>query len=155
MDANWPRWIFASCSYHFEQNVGGITMFTEGTHRDTELLPEFIEFRMDGPYFTQLNKNYWHCYFEINILLQATMLDTDFHAIHRLAGTVAAAFTEIQIFKYGEGLDDDDSLIACANLKQDVRKRERIQINHFGQVEPETKLIQATVEGHYEMHLDA
>ena len=130
-------------------------MFVEGAHRETESLTEFIEFRMDGPYFTETSKDYWHVYFEINIMLQTLLSETDLHAIHRLAGEVSAAFTEIPIYKYGEGVDDDDSFIACAKLKQDKRKRERIQVNHFGQIEPETKLIQATVEGHYELYLDA
>jgi hypothetical protein len=38
-------------------------------------------------------------------------------------------------------------------LVADARGKERIQVSHFGKIEPNTPLLQATVEGHYEMFL--
>ena len=152
MDENWPRWIFASVSKHFDDNKQGIPMYIEGQHRNTKDIKDFFELRMDGPQFTEISKNSWDIYVEINCLVQSAMDDTNYHRIHQNVGIVAAAFTNIRIFKYGDGPGDDESLIGCLKLIQDKRKRHRLDIFHFGQIEVSTELVQATVEGHYKMN---
>ena len=147
-----PRWIFASASKHFDTiATSSFPMFVEGQHRHTREEDEFFEFRFDGPILTELSKNYWRIYFEINILIQTAMDDSDMHKIHRRVGTVAANFTLISIYKYGNQVGDDGSLFACIPLVQDDRNRQRLQILHFGQVSPDAKLVHACVEGHYQV----
>lgn len=150
---NWPRWLFASTSKHFNDRRGDVSFYIEGQERNVPAPKDLFEFRMDGPYETELNKNYWRLYIEISILIQSTKDDSDYHRIHRHCGTVASAFTTIPVYKYGDGVDDDQSLLGCLTLIQDVGKRERIQINHFGQIDASTPLLQSSVEGHYEMTL--
>jgi hypothetical protein len=154
MNENWPRWIFASVSKHFSLNVGDLPIFYEGHKRSAEFLEsDLIEFRMDGPYFLLVSRGLWTATIEVNILLQTSIDDNDFHKIHRNVGIVAKAFTDIIIYRYGEGIDDDDSYLSCLGLMQSDRKRELLSINHFGQIDPSKQLMQATVEGHYKAEL--
>jgi hypothetical protein len=150
---NVPRWLFASVANHFDENRQGLSMFVEGQHRATRTLKDFIELRFDGPYLTELSKGYWKVYVEINVLVQSAMDDENFHRIHTNVGKVAVAFSDIGVYKYGTGPDDDQSLLGCLKLVADARGKERIQISHFGKIAPHTEVLQATVEGHYEMRL--
>jgi len=153
INKNWPRWVFASVSKHFDDRRQGLPLFIEGQHRDTRSLKDFIELRMDGPQFTEINRNYYRLYFEVNILVQSTMDETSYHRIHQNVGIVAAAFSTIGLLAYGNGPDDNHEQWACAQLIQDTRKRQHLDIFHFGQIDKQLKLIQATVEGHYETYL--
>jgi hypothetical protein len=154
MNENWPRWIFASVSNHFNSNLGDLVIFYEGLKRSAEFEEtDLVEFRMDGPYFLQLNKDTWSVKIEVNILVQSTIDDADFHKIHKHIGIVVSAFVPITIYKYGNSLDDDDSIIGCFQLIQNIRNRELLTVSHFGQIDPEKQLLQATVEGHYETQL--
>jgi hypothetical protein len=76
------------------------------------------------------------------------------HSLHRGLGVAMTAFTQsISVYKYGDGPNDDQTLIGCLDLLQDERKRERVQVNNFGIIESSTMIQQGTVEGHYEMFL--
>jgi hypothetical protein len=149
---NWPRWIFASVSKHFHDCRGALAFYIEGQERNA-LTGDLLELRMDGPYQTEINKGYWKLFIEVSMLIQAIKDAKDYHKVHRYAGQVAAAFTSIPVYKYGDGVDDDQTVLGCLELVQDIGKRERIQINHFGQIEPSTPIIQSSVEGHYELFL--
>lgn len=150
---HWPRWIFASISKHFDANKQTLYLFIEGMHRETRSRKDFIELRVDGPYLTEQSKGYWRNYIEINVLVQSAMDDSDFHRIYKDVGIVVNAFTDIPVYKYGNQAYDDDSLLGCLKLVADARGKERIQVSHFGKIEPNVPLLQATVEGHYEMFL--
>ena len=148
---SWPRWCFASVSEHFSKNTGSLPLYIEGQQRDTRGEKDFIELRMDGPQFTELSKGYWRIYGEVNILVSSVMDETNYHRIHENVGIVAAAFTDIVIFKYGIYTGDDQTVFGCWKLIQDMAKRQRIDIFHFGQVDVKSEMVQASVEGHYEM----
>lgn len=150
---NWPRWIFASVSKHFYDRRGTIAFYIEGQERTVPAPKDLLEFRLDGPYLTEVNKDYWRLYIEVSILIQAIKDDTDYHRIHSHTGLVAQAFTTIPVYKFGDGVDDDQTQLGCLELVQNLGKRERIQINNFGQIEQTTPLIQSSVEGHFEMYL--
>ena len=148
------RWIMASVAEHFNARRQGLTMFIEGQLRATKTLKDFIELRVDGPYFIELSKGYWEVYIEINVLVQSAQDQTNYHRIYESVGIVTAAFEHIiQIFRFGTGSDDDGTLVGCMRLKGDKDERERLQTSHFGQVEPETGIFQSSVEGHYVMEL--
>ena len=152
-DKNWPRWIISSIIEHFRLRRQGLPFFVEGTHRDDIKDADGIELRIDGPNITEENKNYFYLDCEINILISSIINDINFYRIHEDVGIVSAAFTDIQVFKYGEGIDDDQSLLGCMKLKQSSGDKDKIQVNHFGQISPEIKLLQATIEGHYRLIL--
>jgi len=154
---NWPRWIFASLSKHFADamEVAKIPLFIEGQYRDTDELKEFVELRMQGPTYRQISKGCWWLRVEINILIQFTMNDKDYHRPHQMVGIVAAAFKDAIIaYKKGKGPDDDQTVLGCLQLLQDSRSREFLETHQFGQIDKKTNIIQAAVEGHYKMILN-
>ena len=154
LDQNLTRWIIASVSQHFMDRRQGLTVFMEGQVRDTRTLKDFLELRVDGPSMTELSKGYWRVFIEINVLVQSAQDNADYHRIYESVGIAAAAFTgTLSIYKYGDKAGDDDSLVGCMQLQGDRSKTERIQISHFGQVEPETGVFQSSVEGHYAVNL--
>jgi hypothetical protein len=155
-DINWDRWVFASICQHFDNRRGTIPMYVEGTHRDTETIKDFFELRVDGPWITEESKNCWKLYTEINILCQSAKDFKDFHRLRKMTGIVSQACTDyIEVFKFGKDVWDDQSLVGCLK-RMDTgygKSQERIQITHFGQIEPRVELEQASVEAHYEMIL--
>lgn len=151
IDPNWARWILAGVSDHFD--AVSLPLFVEGQERNTKDQKSTMELRLDGPWYNEVSKNYWKIRVEINILIQTAMRVADFHLHHTNMGLVGAAFTDISIFRCGDGPADDDSFLGCLKLIQDERKRERVVTSNFGQIETHVKIQQATVEGHYDMTL--
>lgn len=155
-DPNWARWIFASISRHFADaaSVATIPLFIEGQHRDTRELKDFFELRVDGPNLREVSKGCWLLRVEINVLVQSTMDDDNYHRIHQNVGICSVAFDKvINVYRKGTGPFDDQSFVGCLRLLQDRERRDYLEINHFGQIDVKTKLMQATVEGHYRMEL--
>lgn len=153
---NWPRWIFASVSKHFADaaSAASIPLFIEGQHRATRELKNFFELRVDGPTLREVSKGCWIFRVEINILVQSVMTDTNYHTHHQNVGVAAAALTStISVYKKGNNAQDDQSFVGCLQLLQDRERRDFVEINHFGQIDTKTKLMQASVEGHYKMIL--
>lgn len=157
MNQDWPRWIFASISNHFNTNKpADVEFFIEGQVRKNMSAESVIELRIDGPYGTELSKDYWELYSEVSLLISCSKTDGDYHRIQRLCGKIAATFTTIPVFKFGDGPNDAPTTqIGCLDLIQDLGKRERIQINHYGQIKTDTGIVQASVEGHYRIQLTA
>lgn len=153
MNEHWSRWIFTSISKHFNDRKRDLTMFIEGQWRKTRGLKDFIELRVDGPRITEVSKGYWKIYCEVNMAIQSTMDDKDNHRIEKSIGIVVMAFSDIYVYRLGDGPQDDGSLLGCLKLIQDIPTRERLQVYRLGQVDNVDKLMQAVVEGHYKMEL--
>lgn len=151
-----PRWIFASCDVHFQGAIDqtALKMFPEGYSKSEEerQMSRFCEFRMDGPNIFPQTKNQSKAKFDINILIQTTMQDSNFHVPLVDIGLVLAAFTTIPIYRYGEGILDDQSLIGCATITTQGRET-AILVSQFGEIETNLKLSQATVETTYSLDL--
>lgn len=163
---NWPRWIFASTSKHFDTAAqanlakDGVTadpilFYVEGNDRDLQSgALEYFEFRCDGPYFVEVSKDWWRVNIEINILVNAKRNNKDFHRIHTLCGLLVAAFTSnITIFKYGDGVVDDQSILTCLTL--DKNAGENVCVAHLGQLGTDLLEQQAMVEAYYQGYLDS
>ncbi|KKM81508.1 hypothetical protein LCGC14_1329120 [marine sediment metagenome] len=148
-NSNWPRWLYASTSKYFQAIADAypIHMYLEGVERDTKEESKWIEFRMDGPQTREISKGYFRLDVEINILWSVHLDSTDFHEQQRILGMLIEAMTDICIHKYG----DDDSLLGTLILQQDPNNP--IRGNNFGQVRPDTQLVQGSVEGTYRMYL--
>jgi len=156
VNPNWNRWLFASISQHFYDGIGTLLpLYIEAQWRgDVErTTPDFAELRIDGPYITEVSNNYWRHYLEVNVLIHSS-IGTNYHMIHTSTGLICSIFTDIDLYKYGNTINDDDSIFGCLKLLQDSRGRDRIQVSHYGQIEPNLKEVQATVEGHYEVFLE-
>ena len=149
MNENWPRWFFASISKHFDDNTTS-KMLVEGEPRETWETQDFFECRIDGPDFTNLSKGLWLAVVEVNILVQSVINYENMHRIHTMAGEAAAAFDlPITIYQYGDG----DAILACLELIQDFRTKDAVVISHFGRINTDQPLLQATVGGRFKTNL--
>lgn len=158
MDQNLPRWITASCADHFNNFKGSCFLHFEGTGprpldvNEPRERPFWAEYRLDGPYILPCTKNEEIYDIEINVLLCSVVEDTNAYRIQELMGVFSQAFTNtISVFRYGDQPQDDQSLVGCLQLKSN--NGERITISNFSQIAPNTLLKQASIEGHYRMHL--
>jgi len=156
IDPNWGRWIFASVSNYFNTISGAasIPFFVEGADKaDTEEL-EYFEFRINGPEFKEISRNFWNIRVEINVFCEAKRQKENFHRIHALTGVAASMFANsIECFKFGTGAGDDSTSFICLQLES--KGGEDVRVHHFGQLEPDLLAMQATVDGCYEGFLDA
>ncbi len=153
---NWARWTHASIGDHFTTHFAAesLPLFIEGQHRDTSSLQDFVELRIDGPTLTEVSKDCWLFRVEVNILITSVMDDANYHRIQQNVGICQAGFTSINVFRYGNGLDDDQSFLGCLQLLQNKTNRDFLEANQFGQIDIKTHILQATVEGHYKMLLN-
>jgi hypothetical protein len=148
---HWSRWIFASLTNHFSDHAQSTNFFVEGQNRDPSIT-DYAEFRMDGPYFNEINSSYWKIDVIAAIIVNIIQNDADIHKLDRIIGIYLAAFTpNIDVFKYGDSEIDDQSLLGC--LKLATNTGERIRVDKFGQVRAATRVAQASIEAHYELNL--
>lgn len=149
----WVRWIHASINKHFEDNKGVLPMYLEGDERTLQDEAEFYELRVDGPFILQPQKDYYKLQVEINVLVQTHMDAKELYNIQEAIGPIVKAFTNaICVFRYGDSVFDDQSLLGTLRLRRELD--ETVDVNYFGIIKEDTRLTQATIEGHYEMELN-
>lgn len=152
-DPNWVRWIKASFAKHFDTNKDDTFLHVEGFERATEGKSDWLELRMDGPYLKEHTKGEWLLETEFNILICVMMNASNAYRMETLTGRVAGICEKcIPVYKYGDTDADDQSLLGYCTLQP--REKEKVIVSNFGQVRPDTKLLQSSVEAHYKMHLD-
>ena len=141
MKEKWPRWIFASCTTFFDAQRQGLVMYIEGQdNRVNETEQDYIEFRMDGPVINQRTRNNYKLTIDLNVLIITYISQRDLHKIYRHTGIVVEMFkTVIPVRRFGDG----NTLIGCLNLESEIT------VAHFGQIQPESRMLQATVEASY------
>ncbi len=155
------RWIFASASKLIKARTGSVITFFEGTDKDNNPR-EGVEFRLDGPRATKIGTKAdgWDVWCALNLLVSITMdhppgtpAGRDFHRKYKITGIIRDALdTDIPVYRYGDNVGiDNGTLVGCLRPIHD--KFNRIQVNHFGQIEKSLRLEQATVECHYHMEL--
>lgn len=158
---NWPRWIKSSIIEHFQVNVAdvlGLPFLAEGVHvRDTAFMEseDRAEIRIWGPTTQENSANCWKLEVEINIHITSTIGGNtkDVYTLERNAGKfLEYANTSINIYRFGTGGDDDDTLLGC--LSPRTRKNDSVKYIPFGQINPTDTLLQAQVDGKYEMELN-
>lgn len=145
------KWIKASAATSFKANLSGLDLFIDGQDRFTNLSPDFCEFRLDGPWIKQSSNNFSILDIEINILVNCTPDPANIYKIDVLIGKVQNAMQDvILIKKFGQEATDDESVIGYFQRRD---RDQMFRVNKFGQLNPKTKLIQATVEARYRMTL--
>jgi len=153
-----PRWIMASCRHFFHDRRSNFPMYFE--HAGTKDLRtdsggkivDYFEFRLDGPFMQQQSKKETEYQIEINILCISNTRPKFTDQIEVMVGIAAASFElVVPVFRYGDQPQDDQSYVGCLRLSQD--KNEQVRVSRFGQANPDTQVIQASVEGHYIMKL--
>lgn len=146
IDQHLSRWIFACVTTHFLTRSQGIQSFIEGQIKQ-DLAIDHYEIRMNGPDIRALTRNERHIDIEVNIFCASAINDTNFHRIHDMAGIMAAAFTDIGIFRVGPTDPvNDGTYIGCLTC-------DGIRVLHFGQLDPSKDLVRASVTGKYSGHI--
>lgn len=144
---HWTRWTTASIARHFfDTKESAVEFFLEGTLRmDADsIATDLMELRIDGPHMTEVSAGCWILEVNIGILMITVMKDTDLyrHQVN-LGNIIDDIVGTLNVYKYGTGVDDDDSLAFCLDRKGEVLTR------HFGQPDKAKQLQQSSVEGDY------
>lgn len=144
------RWVAASFYNHFHvilKTGKGYVLHFEGAERPTDGQENWIEVRVDGPMFHENTDGQYSIRVEVNLLCVA-MVGEDAYKLDTMLGDVTNAFKGcIEIKKYGGEVGDDQSLVGVMTLLP--RNRDRVEIAKFGKIRPDTRQLQAVVEGHY------
>ena len=156
---HWPRWIFASAADYFKQTAAGINLpiLIEGIdEREADKIRanDHVEFRINGPAVTELSRGYFRLDVDVNLLLTSMMGGQTHNAydIVRQAGVfLQAAAGPISVLKWGDGPEDDETLLGCLTLR--TGKRDAVRVIHFGQISRDDRLRQSAVDARYQLHL--
>ena len=155
MNKNLPRWVFSSLCEHFQGVADSIPLrlFIEGVDEEESL--NFQEdsalFRMDGPIsFDASSHEEWYKV-EIQILLTDLIALTNDNAyeIYEWAGEFQSDMmnSDIPIYRYGMGAEDDQSLIGC--LHPDHSVKNNIRMASYGMVDKDWRIKQVSVNGKF------
>jgi hypothetical protein len=156
---NWGRWIFASIATYLKQvaSENKVPIMVEGLdERTTEFMQasDRVEVRITGPFTRELSHNYYTIGVDVNVLLSNRFdaPDKDRYSFTRIAGVFQEALDgPIAVYKYGEGEDDDQSVLGC--LSPLSGRNQEVRMLHFGQVDPTDGLRQSMVDARYRMDI--
>jgi len=155
LNPNIVRWTYASAARHFRNIASkyGIQYYVEGDNRNTDNLSEFIEFRMDGPFtLVPAKDEQWH-HFDINVLGSIVMGYKNLYRPQEINGYIYGGFTlYIPVYKIGDESQDDGSIIGCLKLRRELDQY--IEVNQYGIVDKDTRIVQNSVEGHYRLAIE-
>lgn len=158
-DPNWPRWVQASVGDYFKSIAianSYKSLIEEIDERTTDFMesPLRAEIRINGPAIVEVSKGYYNFEVDVNILISSYMdgqLDNAYDGT-TMAGIFAqAASDSIPVFKYGNGPDDDQSLIGCLTLRRG--RTESVKVFHFGEIDKTSRLRQLAVDVRLEMDI--
>ncbi len=155
---NWARWIFASIAKNLNTvaDDNGIEAIVEGVDDETDgftQATDHVEIRISGPFTKEMSGEY-RIQMDVNVILTSRFdaKQKNRHLLLTNAGLFHAAMDgAILIYKYGDGVEDDDSYLGC--LVPRSGKNDTIRVIHFGKVDPTDKVKQSVVDARYEMFL--
>lgn len=153
---NMPRWIVASLTTHFESTVNvsispappfSVTGYDLKVGEDDQ---DHIEFRIQGPLLKDVpGWEVWEVPLNFLMTFRQNQV-TDTYTLDRWLGVYQEAMRKpLSVFKHGNGVDDDGSLIGCLTPK--TSKREFIRLDRYGFVKDSVSIQQATVGGTVDM----
>lgn len=155
MNVNLPRWVFASLAKHFADvtaTIPELRYYVEGVDEPEpgDFQNDAAAFKMDGPIAHQGSGTNWYS-LEIMILLTDIISQTNDSAykIYEWAGIYQANLLNepLSIFRYGDGPDDDQSLIGC--LSPDTRVKNNVRVVSYGNLDKDLRIKQMSVNGRF------
>ncbi len=155
MNSNLPRWIFSSMVKHFSTVAATIPLnyYVEGVDEpeSSDFQNDSVLFKMNGPVIHSGSKDFEWYSLEIMVFLTDIIQLTNDNAfsIQEWTGIFQASMVNdaLQIFRYGTGAEDDDTLIGC--LEPDPGFKNNIQVVTYGQVDKDLRIKQASVNGRF------
>lgn len=149
LDENIIRWINASINKFFEDRRSTIKLYVEGEKIDLNSFQSWAELRLTGPRYKELSKGCYSYEVDINLLISQKSDLEDTYAIHKKVGIFAKAINnQIPVYKYG---DDDDSLIGCLILRDDVPRS--VDIVQWGILDASSDIYQTSIDGFFRMEI--
>jgi hypothetical protein len=148
IDKNWIRWIRVGLRKYFDAAKDSYHLHYEGLERDALApLTEWAELRIDGPN-TRPYSGLIRLDVDINVILQSKVDRRDLDKIYRISGVFHSAFAEtIPIYKLGSTEDDDESLLGCLALGDQVK------YNYCGVVDENLRIEQASLLARYHLEI--
>lgn len=145
-DPNLNRWIYASVVKQFMEasQAANIPFYIDRYDRDVS----WAELRFVGPIVNELTRGTFIIMCNVDILC-TSFIEQDQYNIYRMTGVFANAFQDICVYKYGDGVDDDQSYIA--DLKLTSRGGNKVNITNYGLILPDNKFQRSVLESDYEM----
>ena len=158
MSPHLPRWMFSSLSEHFRVLAATIPLrfHVEGVDEDEALdfQSDSILFRMDGPIAYQSTSSEEWYKVEIQILLTDLVALTNDNAydIYTWVGVFQGDMLNntLPIYRYGNGVDDDDSLIGC--LQPDTSVTNNVRVASYGLIDKDQRVKQVSVNGKFVLY---
>lgn len=150
MNEYWNLWINSSLERHFKTKILKLPVYREG--EEVDLNKPRAELRIDGPQIEQLDSKTYKAYVEVNLILTIPKDGNAVYLCDMYNGHVAKAFeTCIPCYKIGHESFDGSNF---ANLVEAKGRLSRgTYISNFGQIDPNIRVLQSTIEGHYETEL--
>lgn len=153
MNPDWTRWIHASlCTYVKAQleALQVVVHFENQDRADIAKLKDAAEFRWNGPEAREYSRGWWELEVHLNFVAISTTNRKDTYAHKVLVGKIQSILrNSISIFKFGTGVNDDQSLFGCLQLR--INGRDSIMTNYFGRIVDPTEIEESTVEATYFM----
>ena len=147
MRKHWNRWIYNSISTYFSvfADANSLYLYIAGRSDEKDKHDEFIELRISHVITSEISKNYYKINVNIDVLYSTHLIPEDGYRAQKIAGLIEYAITDICVYKYGNGSDDDDTLLGTLQLQDSVES------NYFGQIRPDTRLLQGVTSASLQM----
>ncbi|RLC68876.1 MAG: hypothetical protein DRH97_01700 [Chloroflexi bacterium] len=148
-----PLWVFASACKHFNESITGLDVFNEGTTRANLDKQDWCELRIDGPWITDVSHGVIQVKTEINVLVGTVIDDKNLYRESINHTRVIPAFRSFKVYKYGpeDDVSNDGSCVGVMVLEPLRDQNKRVEVARFGQIDPAIRLLQSTIEGHFQM----
>ena len=159
MNVNLPRWMFTSLADHFSTvaaTIPSLQYYVEGVDEPEtdDFQNDSALFKLTGPVAHQGSNGVEWYTVEIMILLTDIIQLTNDNAydIYSWAGIFQGSMIndQLQIFRYGTGGEDDDSLIGC--LEPDPSVSQNVRVTNYGQVDKDLRIKQVSINGRFILH---
>lgn len=147
MRKHWNRWIHTSIAKYFSTiaSANNIYIYVVGRSDEKTTTNEFIELRITGPNVTEISRNNFKINVVIDLIYSVHLIPEDGYIAQKLSGIIEDAVDDICIYKYGNGENDNGTLLGTLQLQ-----RKPVESNCFGQVD-DNRLIQGSVSAALQM----
>lgn len=158
MNPNLPRWMFSSLANHFAElteDIDGLKYHVQGVDepKTENFQNDSALFMMDGPIANEGSNGVEWYVVDLCILLTDIVQSRDIaYDIHSWAGIYQANMLNepMQIFKLGDGPEDDDTLIGCLTPATD--RRNNVWVHNYGQVDKDLRVKQVSINGRFYLY---
>lgn len=167
MPANphWARWIFASLADYLKKTITEgdnielrtVPVLIEGVDERTDTVmqaTDHAEVAITGPFSRELSHEYYELKVGVRVLIHSRMdkPPKNRYTPQQIAGLFHEAMDAvIAVYRYGNGPDDDQSLLGC--LSPLAGRHDAVRVFNFGQMNPTDRLRQSMVDCWYVMEL--